>query len=94
MTQRVTLRAVLKTPEGDYQPNASLELDDVTAGRLIKTGKARLSELQKVYVHEDEMPAAERERALEALAVADAAGGINAQVARAAATAPYRKVAK
>ncbi len=89
--KRITLRATYKTAEGDFQPGAALALEDFKADELIKAGKATLSEQQIIYTHEDEMPETVREKALEALGVADAAGGINAQVQRAAATARFRK---
>ncbi len=92
--KRVTLRATYKVAEGDFQPGATLALDDLKADVLIKAGKAILATEQTIYTHEDEMPAKMRARALEALRVADAAGGINQQVARAAATAPFREKSK
>jgi len=89
--KRITLRAVYKTAEGDLQPGASFDLEDAKAEEFIKNGKAVLAEQQVVYTHEDVMPSGLREVALEALAAADAAGGINEQKARATATAPFRK---
>jgi hypothetical protein len=89
--KRITLRAVYKTAEGDFQPGASIEVEDLKADQLVKAGKAVVAELQTIYTHEEDMPAPVREKALKAQQAADAAGGINDVAARAAATAPFRK---
>ena len=91
---RVRLRAALRTPEAELQPGAEIPLDNIKAKELIKAGKAVLAEQQEVWTHEQDMPDALRERAIQALAAADLAGGPNAVTARAAATAPFRKEAK
>ena len=88
--KRITLRAPYRTAEGDLQPRASFALEDFKADELIKAGKATVAEQQVVYTHEDEMPEAVREKALQALLAADLAGGINDVARRAAATAPFR----
>ncbi len=89
--KRVTLRSEYKTPEGNFQPGAVVPMEDVKAEELIRLGKGKLAPDQVVYTHQDEMSEKVREKALAALEAADAAGGINAVAARAAATAPFRK---
>ncbi len=86
-TKRVTLRRNY----GEFQAGAIIELESDKADRLLKQDRATLAKEQRVYGHEDEMSVTKKEAAINALRVADAAGGYREQQARAAATAALNK---
>lgn len=84
-------RVELIANHGEFQAGSTVELEDEVAESVIKRGRGKLSRVQTIYGHIDEMPPRIKEQALQALEIADAAGGYREQQLRAQATAPFRK---
>lgn len=94
MSKRVELITDMRGLGDEHMQGSTIEVDDERAAKLIKEGRAKLSPVQTIYNHQDDMPEAERKEALRLLEVADANGGPREHVRRAAAVAEARKAGK
>lgn len=94
MSKRVELISDMRGLGDEHMQGSTIEVDDERAAKLIKLGKARLSPVQVIFNHQDEMSQAEQEEAARLLAVAEGAGGPREHVRRAAAIAEARKGGK